>query len=465
MYTHGITFGGHPGAGGDRAQEHRDHEARADRRARRASTQDAFRATLAQLLDLPIVGDLRGTGFFYALELVKDKETRETFSEEECETLLRGFLSPRLFERGLICRADDRGDPVVQISPPLVADAGASSTRSPASSATVLCGGVGADGGWLRSRPGRRGPAGSAVAPCARWCSTRPGGALRAAELPAPEPGPGPGARRASTRAASAAPTSTSSTASCPTRSCRSFPATRSSATSSSGAAARALRGGRPRRRPLARLDVRRVPLLPERPREPLRPRPLHRLPARRRLRRGRRRRRALLLPAPRGLPDLQAAPLLCAGLIGYRALRLAGDAERLGLYGFGAAAHIVAQVARHEGRRVFAFTRPGDEAAQALRARAGRRVGRRPLGAGRRRSSTRRSSSPRPASSSPPRSRAVAKGGTVVCAGIHMSDIPSFPYELLWGERVAPLGRQPDAPRRRGVPGARAAGCRCGRR
>src|SRR5437899_8331301 len=86
-----------------------------------AETQDDFRATLAQLLDLDIAGDLRGTGFFYALELVKDKETRESFDEEECETLLRGFLSPRLFERGLICRADDRGDPVIQISPPLVA--------------------------------------------------------------------------------------------------------------------------------------------------------------------------------------------------------------------------------------------------------------------------------------------------------------------------------------------------------
>ena len=82
---------------------------------------DAFRATLAQLLDLPIVGDLRGTGFFYALELVKDRETRAGFTHDECETLLRGFLSPRLFEKGLICRADDRGDPVVQISPPLIA--------------------------------------------------------------------------------------------------------------------------------------------------------------------------------------------------------------------------------------------------------------------------------------------------------------------------------------------------------
>jgi hypothetical protein len=86
-----------------------------------AEHQDSFRDKLAQLLDLSIVGDLRGTGFFYALELVKNKETHETFSEEECETLLRGFLSPRLFEAGLICRADDRGDPVVQISPPLVA--------------------------------------------------------------------------------------------------------------------------------------------------------------------------------------------------------------------------------------------------------------------------------------------------------------------------------------------------------
>jgi adenosylmethionine-8-amino-7-oxononanoate aminotransferase len=82
---------------------------------------DAFRATLSQLLELPIVGDLRGTGFFYALELVKDKETRGSFTHDECETLLRGFLSPRLFEKGLICRADDRGDPVIQISPPLIA--------------------------------------------------------------------------------------------------------------------------------------------------------------------------------------------------------------------------------------------------------------------------------------------------------------------------------------------------------
>jgi adenosylmethionine-8-amino-7-oxononanoate aminotransferase len=83
--------------------------------------EDAFRDTLAQLLDVPIVGDLRGTGFFWAIELVKDKETRATFNEEECERLLRGYLSNALFEAGLICRADDRGDPVIQISPPLVA--------------------------------------------------------------------------------------------------------------------------------------------------------------------------------------------------------------------------------------------------------------------------------------------------------------------------------------------------------
>jgi adenosylmethionine-8-amino-7-oxononanoate aminotransferase len=121
MYSHGITFGGHPVMAAialknieimrrERIVEHV------------AEKQDYFHEQLSQLLDLPIVGDLRGTGFFYALELVKDKETRESFSDDECETLLRGFLSPRLFEAGLICRADDRGDPVVQISPPLVAD-------------------------------------------------------------------------------------------------------------------------------------------------------------------------------------------------------------------------------------------------------------------------------------------------------------------------------------------------------
>ena len=132
---------------------------------------------------------------------------------------------------------------------------------------------------------------------------------------------------------------------------------------------------------------------------------------------------------------DSEAAPLLCAGLISYRSLVMAGDARNLGIYGFGAAAHIVAQVARHQGRRVFAFTRAGDDAAQAF----ARDLGAVWAGA---------------SEDAPPETldaaiifapvgalvplalKAVEKGGTVVCGGIHMSDIPSFPYELLWGER-----------------------------
>src|SRR6185312_4262957 len=120
MYTHGITFGGAPVQAAI-ALKNLEIMQREKIVEHVAAEEDAFRSTLEQLLDLPIAGDLRGTGFFYALELVKDKETRETFSDEECETLLRGFLSRRLFERGLSCRADDRGDPVIQISPPLVA--------------------------------------------------------------------------------------------------------------------------------------------------------------------------------------------------------------------------------------------------------------------------------------------------------------------------------------------------------
>ena len=120
MYSHGITFGGHPVMSAI-ALKNIEIMKREGIIEHVLSNEDAFRSTLAQLLDLPIVGDLRGAGFFYALELVKDKETRETFSDEECEHLLRGFLSHRLFEKGLICRADDRGDPVIQISPPLVA--------------------------------------------------------------------------------------------------------------------------------------------------------------------------------------------------------------------------------------------------------------------------------------------------------------------------------------------------------
>ena len=120
MYAHGITFGGHPVMSAI-ALKNIEIMKRERIMERVLGNEGAFRATLETLLELPIVGDVRGTGYFYAIELVKDKETRETFSADECETLLRGFLSPALFERGLICRADDRGDPVIQISPPLVA--------------------------------------------------------------------------------------------------------------------------------------------------------------------------------------------------------------------------------------------------------------------------------------------------------------------------------------------------------
>jgi adenosylmethionine-8-amino-7-oxononanoate aminotransferase len=119
-FMHGITFGGHPVQAAIALKNIEIMKRERIVEGVRES-QDRFRATLAQLLELSIVGDLRGTGYFYALELVKDKETRKPFSDEESETLLRGFLSARLFERGLICRADDRGDPVVQVSPPLIA--------------------------------------------------------------------------------------------------------------------------------------------------------------------------------------------------------------------------------------------------------------------------------------------------------------------------------------------------------
>ena len=120
MYAHGITFGGHPVMSAI-ALKNIEILKREKILERVLANEDALRASLETLLDLPIVGDVRGTGYFYALELVKDKETRESFNAEECETLLRGFLSGALFDRGLICRADDRGDPVIQISPPLVA--------------------------------------------------------------------------------------------------------------------------------------------------------------------------------------------------------------------------------------------------------------------------------------------------------------------------------------------------------
>jgi propanol-preferring alcohol dehydrogenase len=138
----------------------------------------------------------------------------------------------------------------------------------------------------------------------------------------------------------------------------------------------------------------------------------------------------------PQGYSDVQAAPLLCAGLIGYRALRMAGDGKRLGLYGFGAAAHIIAQVARWQGRRVFGFTSPGDTDAQSF----ARELGAEWAGG---------SDQPAPELLDaaiifapvgplvPAALRAVERGGTVVCAGIHMSPIPSFPYDILWGERI----------------------------
>ncbi|HEY6221202.1 MAG TPA: zinc-dependent alcohol dehydrogenase family protein [Candidatus Eisenbacteria bacterium] len=140
--------------------------------------------------------------------------------------------------------------------------------------------------------------------------------------------------------------------------------------------------------------------------------------------------------PVPQEYPSIQAAPLLCAGLIGYRALRLTGEAERLGLYGFGAAAHVIAQVASAEGRRVFAFTREGDVGGQEFA-----------LSLGAKWAGESGESPPEeldaaiifaPAGELVPAAlRVLAKGGVVVCAGIHMSDIPAFPYELLWGERV----------------------------
>ncbi len=120
VYSHGITFGGHPVmcAIALKNIEIMKREGIVDHVR---ENEVSFRAKLDQLLDLPLVGDVRGAGFFWALELVKDKETKQTFDDDECEQLLRGYLSPALFEAGLICRTDDRGDPVVQISPPLVA--------------------------------------------------------------------------------------------------------------------------------------------------------------------------------------------------------------------------------------------------------------------------------------------------------------------------------------------------------
>jgi propanol-preferring alcohol dehydrogenase len=141
-------------------------------------------------------------------------------------------------------------------------------------------------------------------------------------------------------------------------------------------------------------------------------------------------------LPLPEGMSDIEVAPLLCGGLIGYRALRLAGDGERIGLYGFGSAAHIICQVAVHQGRRVFAFTRRGDDDAQLLALRLGAEWAGDALALGPEQLDAAIIFAPAGALV-PAALRATAPGGTVVCAGIHMSDIPSFPYEYLWEERV----------------------------
>src|SRR5207247_2564333 len=332
MYTHGITFGGHPVMAAialknieimkrERIVEHVEEQ------------QDAFHATLSQLLDLPIAGDLRGTGFFYALELVKDKETRETFSDDECETLLRGFLSPRLLERGLLWRTDIH---VVDGEPP--------DPELPLVLGHQIVGRVVEGGGRFES--GER-----VGLPWLGWTDGD----------------------------------------------CRYCLSGRENLCDRARFTGYQLDGGYAE---YAVADAR------------------------------------FCFAVPDGYTDLQAAPLLCAGLIGYRSLVAAGDAQRLGLYGFGAAAHIVAQVARHQGRRVFALTRPGDSAAQRFALELGA------VWAG-------------PSDLPPPEPldaaiifapagalvpaalRAVAKGGTVVCAGIHMSDIPAFPYDILWGERV----------------------------
>lgn len=140
--------------------------------------------------------------------------------------------------------------------------------------------------------------------------------------------------------------------------------------------------------------------------------------------------------PIPASFPDVEAAPLLCAGLIGHRTLRMAGDPRTVGIWGFGAAAHLVAQVARYEGREVYAFTRPGDAAAQGFALS---------LGAAWAGGSDELPPEPLDAALVfapvgalvPLALRSVRKGGVVVCGGIHMTDVPSFPYSLLWGERV----------------------------
>jgi propanol-preferring alcohol dehydrogenase len=185
----------------------------------------------------------------------------------------------------------------------------------------------------------------------------------------------------------------------------------------------------------VAGLDLRGMCVLSERPGKSLRPGKVHRLHARRRLCGIPVADQRFCFPIPKFYNDAEAAPLLCAGLIGYRSLIRAGNGKRLGIYGFGAAAHIVAQIAQYQQREIYAFTRPGDEVAKRFASDLGA------VWAG-------GSNELPPAKLDsaiifapvgdlvPQALKAVGKGGTVVCGGIHMSDIPSFPYSILWEER-----------------------------
>ena len=263
---------------------------------------------------------------------------------------------------------------------------------------------------------------------CAPWSSMSPGAPLRAAELP--DPGAAAPARccSRSARAGSAAPTCTSATARSAGRAAgRPRPPDRRHGARRGGR--RGPRAGRARRGPVARLDRRHVPVLHARAREPLRARALHRPGPRRRLRRARGRRRALLpSPLPDGFGDLEVAPLLCAGLIGHRALRMTGDAQRLGLYGFGAARTSSARSRATRAARLRVHPRRRRRLAGASRSSWGCEWAGDALG-------------PPPEELDaaiifapagelvPAALRAVGRGGVVVCAGIHMSDIPSFPY------------------------------------
>ena len=400
MYAHGITFGGHPVQAAialknieimkrERIVEHV------------AEKQDTFRETLEPLLDLPIVGDLRGTGFFYALELVKDKrDARDVLQRGVRDAPARLPLAAAL--RGW---ADLPGRRPWRPRRPDLASPG----RGPA--------GVRRDRRHARRGPRRR-PAGRSAtsralarAAMKAMVLTAPGEPLRAEELATPEPGPGqvaiavdacgvcrtdlhvvdgelpdpklplvPGHQivgRVVETGEGAGRFAAGDRVGVPwlgwtCGECRYCTTGRENLCDRARFTGYQLDGGYAER---AVADER------------------------------------FCFPVPDGYPDLQAAPLLCAGLIGYRALRLAGEAERLGLYGFGASAHIVTQVARREGRRVFAFTRAGTKPRRPSRGSSAR-SGRATPSARGPRSSTRRSSSLPPASSSRPRWRRWPRAG-----------------------------------------------------